>query len=111
MAVNGNASGLEDPERTGRDLVALLEELGAGAEAVVTGGEEGLWAVLRHAAAVGRRVVLVGGDGTVHSAANAPLRLLPELALVPAGRANNVARALGIPTGRVDALAVAATAP
>jgi membrane-associated protein len=111
VAVNGNASGLEDPERTGRDLVALLEELGAPAEAVATGSEEELWSVLGSAAAVGQRVVLVGGDGTVHAAANAPLRRLPELALVPTGRANNVARALGIPTSRAGALAVAADAP
>jgi len=41
-------------------------------------------------------VVLVGGDGVLHAAAN--LRgELPEIALIPAGRANNVARALGIP--------------
>jgi diacylglycerol kinase (ATP) len=91
--------------------VSLLEELGARAEAVVTGSEQELWDVLRSAAASGQRVVLVGGDGTVHAAANAPLRRLPELALVPTGRANNVARALGIPTGRAAALTVAASAP
>ena len=56
-----------------------------------------------------RRVVLAGGDGTLHAAANAPLQRLPELALVPAGRANNIARALGIPSSRAAALAVAAT--
>ena len=56
-------------------------------------------------------MVLVGGDGTLHAAANAPLRELPELALVPAGRANNVARALGIPTSRVGALSVAVQSP
>ncbi len=67
--------------------------------------------MLRLAAASERRVVLVGGDGTVHAAANAPLRRLPELALVPTGRANNVARALGVPTDRAGALAVAAGAP
>jgi membrane-associated protein len=111
VAVNANASGLEDPERTGRDLVALLEELGAEAELAVTRSEAELWPVLRSAAAVDGRVVLVGGDGTVHAAANAPLGRLPELALVPTGRANNVARALGIPTSRADALAVAAGAP
>jgi membrane-associated protein len=111
VAVNGNASGLDDPETTGGHLVALLEELGARAEAVVTRSEEELWSVLRAAAADDRRVVLVGGDGTVHAAANAPLRRLPELALVPSGRANNVARALGIPDGRAGALAVAASAP
>lgn len=108
IAVNGRASGTAEPQRTGSELVAVLEELGAAADYVVTGSEEELWSVLRDAAALGRRVVLVGGDGSMHAAANAPLRRLPELALVPAGRANNVARALGIPTARVDALAVAA---
>ena len=108
VAVNRNASGLEDPEKTGRELVAVLEELGAGASAVVTESEHDLWEVLRSAQALDQRVVLVGGDGTVHAAANAPLRNLPELALVPTGRANNVARALGIPTSRGGALTVAA---
>jgi membrane protein DedA with SNARE-associated domain/diacylglycerol kinase family enzyme len=108
VAVNGNASGLEEPERTADDLVALLEELGAEAEAVVTRSEEELWSVLRSVAAIEGRVVLVGGDGTVHAAANAPLRRLPELALVPTGRANNIARALGIPASRPAALAIAA---
>jgi diacylglycerol kinase (ATP) len=111
VAVNANSSGLEEPERTGRELVAALQELGARAEAVVTSSEEELWELLRSAARAGRRVVLVGGDGTVHAAANAPLRRLPELALVPTGRANNVARALGIPVGRAGALAAAAGAP
>jgi membrane-associated protein len=108
VAVNRNASGLEDAEKTGRQLVAVLEELGARASAVVTQSEPELWDVLRSAEALDQRVVLVGGDGTVHAAANAPLRRLPELALVPTGRANNVARALGIPTSRGGALAVAA---
>ncbi len=81
------------------------------AEAVVTESEPALWRVLRAAADSGRRVILAGGDGTLHAAANAPLRRLPELALVPAGRANNIARALGIPTGRLAALSVAARAP
>jgi membrane-associated protein len=110
VAVNRNASGLEEPEKTGRELVAVLEELGARASAVVTRSEDELWRLLRSAEALDRRVVLVGGDGTVHAAANAPLRRLPELALLPTGRANNVARALGIPTGRAGALAVAAGA-
>jgi diacylglycerol kinase family enzyme len=109
--VNGRASGIPDPDRTSRELVAVLEELGADADAVVTRDEESLWAVLRLGASLDRRVVLVGGDGTIHAAANAPLRRLPELALVPSGRANNVARALGIPTNRSAALAVAVGSP
>jgi len=109
--VNGRASGVDDPERTGDELRAGLEERGADADAVVTTSEEELWQVLRFAAEHDIRVVLVGGDGTPHAAANAPLRRLPELALVPAGRANNIARALGIPTTRDKALAVAAQMP
>jgi diacylglycerol kinase (ATP) len=109
--VNGRASGIPDPDRTGRELVAVIEELGEAADAVVTRDEEALWAVLRLGAELDLRVILVGGDGTIHAAANAPLRRLPELALVPSGRANNVARALGIPTNRSEALAVAVGAP
>jgi diacylglycerol kinase (ATP) len=111
LVVNGRASGVEAPQRTAADLVAILEELGAPADAVVTHDEAGLFEALRGAVATGRRVVLTGGDGSLHAAANAPLRELPELALVPAGRANNIARAFGIPTDRAAALAIAATAP
>ena len=109
--MNGRASGIEDPQRTAEELVAVLEELGANADSAVTRTEQQLWDALALAERSGRRVVLVGGDGTLHAAANAPLARLPELALVPAGRANNIARALGIPTERVNALAVAASAP
>jgi diacylglycerol kinase (ATP) len=111
LVVNGRASGVEDAERTVDELRAGLEELGARTSAVVTESEEELWQVLRFAEENDQRVVLVGGDGTPHAAANAPLRRLPELALVPAGRANNIARALGIPTSRQAALAVAAELP
>jgi diacylglycerol kinase family enzyme len=53
-----------------------------------------------------RRVVLLGGDGTLHAAANLPFRP-PELALLPAGRANNIARALGIPLDLAEAAKLA----
>lgn len=102
---------MEEPEKTARELVAVLQELGERAAPVVTGSEQELWDLLRSAEALDQRVVLVGGDGTVHAAANAPLKRLPELALVPTGRANNIARALGIPVARGEALAVAAGAP
>jgi diacylglycerol kinase (ATP) len=107
LAVNGRASGIEDPHAYARELEAALEEEGRTAEVVVTESEGALWQTLRTAADSGQRVILAGGDGTLHAAANAPLRHLPELALLPAGRANNVARALGIPTNRTEALSVA----
>lgn len=111
LVVNGRASAIADPRATGRELSAVLEELGAEADAVVTEDEQDLWHALRSGVALRRRVVLVGGDGTLHAAANAPLGELPELALVPAGRANNIARALGIPARPAGAIAIAATEP
>jgi diacylglycerol kinase (ATP) len=89
----------------------MLSELGASAETALTADEDELFEALRTAAATGRRLVLVGGDGSLHAAANAPLGRLPDLALVPAGRANNIARAFGIPSDRPSALAIAAGAP
>ena len=111
IVVNGQASGIADPRRTAAELAGLARRSGAEAEAMVTAGEEELWAVLRRAAERGTRVVLVGGDGSLHAAANAPLQRLPELGLVPAGRANNIARALGIPVEPAAALSVAAGRP
>jgi membrane-associated protein len=110
LVVNARASGVADPERMAGELVAVLEESGASVGAAVTSTEPGLWEALRAAAVSGQRVVLVGGDGSLHAAANAPLATLPELALIPAGRANNIARALGIPSERHGALEVAAHA-
>jgi membrane-associated protein len=110
LVVNARASGIEDPRRTAAELVARAQEYGADADAVVTSSEDDLFEALRTGAATGRRVVLVGGDGSLHDAANAPIGRLPELALVPAGRANNIARALGIPTDRGAALRIATEA-
>ncbi len=64
-------------------------------DARLTADEAELAAVVRGAA--DRRIVLAGGDGTVHALANLDLPALPPTALLPAGRANNIARALGIP--------------
>src|SRR5829696_1876082 len=110
LVLNGRASGIADPERLADDLAARAQELGAAAQARVTASEAELWDALDEAALGGQRVALVGGDGSLHAAANAPIRALPELALIPAGRANNIARALGIPTRRQAALATAVAA-
>ena len=109
--LNGRASGIDDPDRLALELAAQAQELGARAHAHVTMSEPELWQTLADAAEHGQRVVLVGGDGSLHAAANAPLAELPEVALIPAGRANNIARALGIPADRSGALAVAVDAP
>ena len=101
--VNGHASGVADRD----DLLREIAETLPGATVRLTDSLDELYDALS-----GRvRVVLVGGDGSLHAALNAPLGVLPELALVPAGSANNAARALGIPLELRAALRAAATAP
>jgi diacylglycerol kinase family enzyme len=105
--VNGSASGAGDPAALAADVVAEIRRAGSAAEGVVTHSEAELADALANAA--GRRVALVGGDGTLHAAVNQPVEL-PDLALVPTGRANNVARALGVPLDLRGAASVAANA-
>jgi diacylglycerol kinase (ATP) len=105
--VNGAASGAEDPALLLQTVTDEIRRAGARAEGVITQSEDDLVRVLGEAG--DRRVALVGGDGTVHAAVNQPIAL-PDLALIPAGRANNVARALGVPTDLRGAASVAAHA-
>ena len=94
LVVNGRASGTAKAEVLER-ATAALSAAGANVRAHVTADEAELARVVQRAE--GRRIVLAGGDGTVHALANLDLPELPPTALLPAGRANNIARALGIP--------------
>jgi diacylglycerol kinase (ATP) len=93
LVANGNASGLHRHPELVSDSARLLRSAGARVETLVTTALDELELVLSGA---DRRVVLLGGDGSLHAAANAPGRK-PELALIPGGKANNVARSLGVP--------------
>ncbi|MGH3111612.1 MAG: diacylglycerol/lipid kinase family protein [Gaiellaceae bacterium] len=90
---NGNASGLDKHPELVQDSARLLRSAGARVESLVTSTLDELAFVL---AGAERRVVLLGGDGSLHAAANTPGHK-PELALIPGGKANNVARSLGVP--------------
>ena len=94
--LNANATGTGGADDVVARATHELRAAGARVRARLTGDEGELAAVVDEAS--DRRIVLVGGDGTVHALANverpAPL---PSAALLPAGRANNIARALGIP--------------
>jgi diacylglycerol kinase family enzyme len=92
LVANGNASGLNRRPHLVQDSAQLLRSAGARVETRVTTSLEELDWLL---ATAERRVVLLGGDGSVHAAANSRGRA--ELALIPAGGANNIARSLGIP--------------
>jgi diacylglycerol kinase (ATP) len=107
VVVNGTASGAGDPLALLDQVTAAVRDAGAGVDGVVTESEDELASVL--AEADGRRVALVGGDGTLHAAVNQAVEL-PELAIIPTGRANNVARALGVPHDLRGAASVAAHA-
>ena len=95
LVVNGRASGAAGSNEVAARATSALRDAGARVRALVTTDEEELAAAVR--GAEDRRVVLVGGDGTVHALANLDVPALPPVALLPAGRANNIARALGIP--------------
>jgi diacylglycerol kinase (ATP) len=107
LVANGNASGLNRRPHLVQDSAQLLRSAGARVETRVTTSLEELDWLL---ASAERRVVLLGGDGSVHAVANSTARA--ELALLPAGGANNIARSLGIPADFASAarLAVAGRA-
>ena len=92
LVVNPHASRVRPAVVAG--VQAELVRFGASVQTLVT--ESADEAIGTFVDAEGRRLVLVGGDGTLHAAANTP-GVRPELALIPAGRANNVVRSLGIP--------------
>ncbi len=95
LIVNAHASGAGEAHAVLARATGALHAAGARVDALLTADEGELAAAVREAG--DRRVVLVGGDGTVHALANLGLGALPPAALLPAGRANNIARALGIP--------------
>ena len=108
VAVNALASGLRDPEEVVASVVAAMDGAGVEVSGVVTEGMDDLREAID--AADGGRLVLVGGDGSVHTALNeadGPI----EIGLVPMGRANNIARSLGLPRDLPRAARAAVTKP
>ena len=63
--------------------------------------------VHRALAAGAKRIVVAGGDGTVHEAANALFGTQAEFAVIPAGSGNDYARSLGTPVDIEAAVAFA----
>ena len=108
VAVNAHASGLRDPEEMLETVLAASAGAGVHVSGVVTESEDDLRDAIE--AAEGGRLVLVSGDGAVHFALNAAPGPI-EIGLVPTGRANNIARSLGLPRDVPRAARVAVTAP
>lgn len=89
-----------------RDFVATRRP---DAELIATDNPGHATELARDAAAAGcRRVVAVGGDGTVNEVAQGLLGTPVELGLVPCGSGNGLARHLLLPGSPLSALALAA---
>jgi diacylglycerol kinase (ATP) len=103
LVANANASGLNGNRETVDRAASLLRSFGAFVETRWTGSAGELDAFVSEEE---RRIVLIGGDGTLHAVANI-CGHKPEVALLPRGRANNMARALGVPLGLKSAARLA----
>lgn len=102
-AGRGRARALTD------DVLATVRAAGLSPRLLpATTGAEAERQAAAAVAAGAAAVVAVGGDGTVHAAVQAVAGTSAALAVVPAGTGNDLARALGIPTGAAAAARAAA---
>lgn len=104
VAVNA-ASGGGRGRTVGDRATALLREAGHQVRRVDPVDGRAMEGVLRDAVArqATDAVVVVGGDGTLHSAVNALAQTSVPLGIVAAGTGNDVARCLGLPYDDTDA--------
>jgi diacylglycerol kinase (ATP) len=93
LVANANASGLGGRTEPVDRAASLLRGFGARVETSWTWSPAEVDELVSEEE---RRVVLLGGDGTLHAVANVQGHR-PEVALLPRGRANNIAHALGVP--------------
>ena len=100
-AAGGKALAAVEPAR------AELQRLGADFRVVETSSGEHAKHEAKGAAEKGETPVAIGGDGLVGTLAGAIAGSEAELAIVPAGRGNDYARVLGIPTGPAEAARLA----
>ena len=105
LLVNPGARRAEE----GHEAVARrLEALGLDVVLELAGGpEEVPGQVLRHRGEVDR-VIVAGGDGTLHLALQGLVEATLPLGVIPLGTANNLARTLGIPADPLEACEIVA---
>ena len=83
--------------RTGERVADLLHERGVNADLMMSGAPGDCERLAREALARGvRQVAACGGDGTVHEVINGLANSDAVLGVVPCGRGNDLARALGL---------------
>ena len=112
VVVLNPAAGLLNPRCGGDDVEAMIRRRLPGARFFHTRSEAHATRVLGRAVKSGAgRVIVVGGDGTVHHAARVLAGTRMTLGVVSLGSANNIARSLNLPLAPGDALRTAACAP
>jgi len=108
LVINGAAV----PPARAAHIERLLAAAAPGTHCVRTTMAGETVSLVRSAIAAGAtRIVIAGGDGTVHEAANAIIGTGVELAVIPAGTGNDYARSLGVPRGIDDAVEFAVRTP
>lgn len=112
MAIRLIANPTSGRGRAGRlipQVIESLESAGIAPEIVITRDAQDLRASVRDARDAGaERVVLCGGDGSIHLAVQELCGSDTGLGIVPAGTGDDNARMLGIPRGDAGAAAVLA---
>ncbi len=108
LLVNAAAGGGRAGSKA-KSVAATLESHGFSVTSEAAGDREQVRAQASDAARAGMTVVTLGGDGVAGAAAEG-LRGVPGavLGIIPAGRGNDLARVLGIPTDAARACAVIA---
>ena len=105
-------NGAAVPPSRAAQIERLLAAAAAGATCLrTTMAGETVWLVRNAVAAGATRIVVAGGDGTAHEAANAMAGTAAELAVIPAGSGCDYARSLGVPFGVEEAVAFAVREP
>ncbi|MDE2723009.1 MAG: diacylglycerol kinase family lipid kinase [Gemmatimonadota bacterium] len=90
-------SGRGRARRTGERVADLLHERGVYVDLMMSGAPGDCERLAREALARGvRQVAVCGGDGTVHEVVNSLANSDAVLGVVPCGRGNDLARALGL---------------
>lgn len=83
-------------------VARVLRDAGAEVEVTYSPGPRATLDLVRAAVSRGEVVVSVGGDGMLSSVAGEVASLGGTLGIVPAGRGNDFARMLGLPSGPAD---------
>ncbi len=106
IVVNPAADGGKAPQRL-QTIQAVLDAAGTRYLTRYSSSLKDAGALAAEAAGRGDHVVAVGGDGMAATIAGAVAQAKPEgdgvIAIIPAGRGNDLARTYGIPFGSADA--------